>query len=52
MYSADGTSEGFLDCMNPLLKVVLSLEEEIEWLAQAGLWCTVQMGHVKGFSPV
>ena len=27
---ADGTGEGFLAGMNPLVKVVLSLEEEIE----------------------
>ena len=51
---ADGTGEGFLAGMNPLVKVVLSLEEEREreWLTQAGSLCTVQMGQVKGFSTV
>ena len=28
VYSADGTGEGFLAGMNPLVKVVLSLEDE------------------------
>ena len=30
VYSADGTCEGFLAGVNLLVKVILSLEEEIE----------------------
>ena len=36
VYRADGTGEGFLAGVNPLVKVVLSLEEERERERESG----------------